>query len=268
MSRATNIKHEIHGLLLLPEGRVQLGEKEFSPVAEVLGALPGDWAVHKPAGIGEAVRCRRGDGTQREFVFISGAWTERTGELVELTPVESGAARDIHAAYWEQFSLDKGECFVARILQEHMGPMKFGLDGSLVLGNRSYSQSEVIDGADFEGYRVYKGNHVWLRNSFVIVEFAHDFRLFLWNHQRRAWYSLTRSKELSSEDFVSAYTGGSPWVLLWYAFWRLFFRFDFRYVVIHDESTPRDGELLRLEHCTGYRDEVPLKYRLQETKGG
>lgn len=138
----------IHGLSLLPEGRVQLGDRVHSASDEILGSLPGDWAVHKPAGVGQALKCKRGDGSTKLFVFRE-IWVvlDADQEVIPLQVAESPSKISIiDEVYLRECSLGKDELFRGLNFENKRDDITFLTSGGLILDGVTYTAHDDVNG--------------------------------------------------------------------------------------------------------------------------
>jgi hypothetical protein len=193
MSNAPQFTSCIPELGLRADGGISVRGASFDQASEVFETLPDDWAVHKPAGNGEILRCKRGDGTIKRFLFLNGRWQDldRNEEVISLVaaPAPSPAANPIREAYRQHCSLQKGECFWGTRPRPHT-EITFLDNGRVLLGNRTFSSNEPIEGYAWGMSRAYRAPG---SSSILIVEELSSPQLFLFDVSF-GWFQLSRAK--------------------------------------------------------------------------
>jgi hypothetical protein len=200
----------VAGLLLCPDGSISVRGKVFSQVDEILDSLPDDWAIHKPLGAGEIVRCKRGDGLIKRFQFRGGTWYSCDSppdelvalvEIVQPSVAELGS-KSVAAAYERNCCVAKGECLHGEYLAADVfGDLRLHPNGAFSVGNRTFDGEDAVDGEIVGGNRLYRWDGA---NAFLIVESPSGSSV-VFHDGDLGWYRLTKGKTSSKVRRLAAF---------------------------------------------------------------
>lgn len=184
----------VDGLTLHTDGRIQLLATIFQPNDEVFGSLPGDWAVHKAPGVGQSVRCKRGDGTTREFRFDGTQWIDVTvyplpqqTRGVENEPRQAPiASEDLRGP----IQLRRDECFWGTLPSLNRTDIEFLKGGLVKLGTRTFGPRDDLAKHTWGNCLAYRFGR---RKNFLLVVKDVSGDLVFLHDKALGWFELTKA---------------------------------------------------------------------------